>query len=187
MASLAEEVDAATDGEMEREEDAEALRGQGRGHHLRMREATLVRSLQAGLRVSLNSSARRLDALDTQVRAVHDAVDETGAALRFVGAQLSQVSASVEETVARAMGSVGALERRLERLEAQPMPGGPALRAVEKQHPLHVREQARDQRGQPVSAQEQYRALEALAGRIADPQAQVAVAAELIRLQREGV
>jgi len=50
-----------------------------------------------------------------------------------------------------------------------------------------MRDQIRDQAGYPVSAQEQYRALEALAGRLADPQAQVAVAAELIRLQREGV
>ena len=39
--------------------------------------------------------------------------------------------------------------------------------------------------GQPGVA-EQMRALESLAGRLVDPQAQLAVAAELIRLQREG-
>jgi hypothetical protein len=38
--------------------------------------------------------------------------------------------------------------------------------------------------GQPGAA-EQMRALESLAGRLVDPQAQLAVAAELIRLQRE--
>jgi hypothetical protein len=36
------------------------------------------------------------------------------------------------------------------------------------------------------SASEQYRALESLAGSLRDPQAQVAVAAELIRLRQQG-
>jgi len=38
--------------------------------------------------------------------------------------------------------------------------------------------------GELVSAEEQYRALESLAGRLRDPQAQIAVAAELIRLRQ---
>jgi len=140
MASLTEDGESATEGDSEGDEDAQTLRVQGHGHQSRMREATLVRALQAGLRVSLSSSARRLEALQAQVRAVHDAVDETGTALRSVGAQVSQVAESVVEAQARTMGSMGELEQRLERLEAQPMPGGPAARAVEKVHPLHLRD-----------------------------------------------
>jgi hypothetical protein len=68
-------------------------------------------------------------------------------------------------------------------VEAQPAPGGPAARPVEKSHALMPSQGGA--RGQ-VSAAEQYRALEALAGSLRDPQAQMAVASELIRLQREG-
>ncbi len=188
MATLAQEDDLATDAAMGSDEDAATLRIRGLqapGQASRLRETTLARALQASLRVSLGSSARRLDTLDAQVRAVHGAVDAGGEALRGIHEQVSQVAVSVSETVTRAMESTRELDRRLERLEAQPMPGGPAARAVEKLHPLHARDWGREQAGQPVSAQEQYRALEALAGRIADPQAQIAVAAELIRLQRE--
>jgi hypothetical protein len=41
--------------------------------------------------------------------------------------------------------------------------------------------------GDAATVSEQYRALESLAGRLADPQAQIAVAAELIRLRAQGM
>jgi hypothetical protein len=37
----------------------------------------------------------------------------------------------------------------------------------------------------PIGTAEQLRTLESLAGRLSDPQAQIAVAAEMIRLQQE--
>ena len=90
------------------------------------------------------------------------------------------------EASAEADRVVANLRARLERLEAQPMAGGPAARAVEK-----------TLIGAPLSAEPgmatagmapgmEYRALEALAGRLRDPQAQLAVAAEMIRLQQGG-
>ncbi len=74
--------------------------------------------------------------------------------------------------------TVGDLRLRLDALEAQPLPGGPAARPVEKSLALSARAAG------GISAAEQIRALESLAGRLNDPQAQIAVAAELIRLQQ---
>jgi hypothetical protein len=65
-------------------------------------------------------------------------------------------------------------------LEGQPLPGGPAAFAFDKTLALTPSGGAHSQPG----AAEQRRALEALAGKLTDPQAQIAVAAELIRLQR---
>ncbi|MFI5277543.1 MAG: hypothetical protein ACHQ1E_09765 [Ktedonobacterales bacterium] len=81
---------------------------------------------------------------------------------------------------AEATRVVDELRARVARLEAQPAPGGPAARAVEK-----------TLLGAPAAtaaatAGVEYRALEALAGRLRDPQAQLAVAAEMIRLQQGG-
>jgi hypothetical protein len=142
-----------------------------------VREAALMRALGASLR----GSTQRLARLDTGMCDLRSAMRE---ALGQIGGQVSQAASQVASTMATEMaGTVGELGRRLERLEAQPMPGGPSARPAEKTQALHAG--ASGPVGQP-SAAEQYRALEALAGRIADPQAQIAVAAELIRLQREG-
>ncbi|HEX6818894.1 MAG TPA: hypothetical protein VF120_11000 [Ktedonobacterales bacterium] len=146
-------------------------------------EARLARALEASLRVSLWGNVRRLDALDANVRAVRGALDESGEAVTRVAEEVNRMAGSLSETLASTMERLGELDTRLERVEAQPLPGGPAARAVEKLHPLHMRAQTA---GTGPSPQDQYRALEALAGRLADPQAQIAVAAELIRLQREG-
>ncbi|HEU0026401.1 MAG TPA: hypothetical protein VFQ25_04735 [Ktedonobacterales bacterium] len=85
-------------------------------------------------------------------------------------------SASV---TAGAEAEVAALRARVERLEAQPLPGGPAARAVEKTLATPL-----DGYGPAPASAQSITALEALAGRLRDPQAQMAVAAEMIRLQQ---
>lgn len=85
---------------------------------------------------------------------------------------------AVHAGVAQVAATLGQIERRVAAIEAQPMPGGPHLRVAEKTHALLP------QGGRP-DAGEQMRALEALAGRLSDPQAQIAVATEMIRLQQE--
>jgi hypothetical protein len=101
----------------------------------------------------------------------------------------AEVTRAMESTYRRIAGEVGrvtaqlgAIAERLAAIESAPFPGGPTfhgaqtVRAMDKSTPLHMT-------GTPAG--EQLRALEGLAGRIADPQAQVAVAAEMIRLQQQ--
>ncbi|HEX6799187.1 MAG TPA: hypothetical protein VF116_15875 [Ktedonobacterales bacterium] len=138
-------------------------RAGGSGTSGTVREAALARAVAAGLA----AEARQVERMEASVRALGDALH---AAMGGMGATLDT--------------SLGDLRTRLERIEAQPLPGGPALRAVEKSHALAP---AVASHAAPVSPAEQYRALEALAGKLSDPQAQIAVAAELIRLRaREG-
>jgi hypothetical protein len=98
-------------------------------------------------------------ALDAHTRRLDDA-------LRGVHARMSAVA-----------GTLDRIERRVALIEAQPLPGGPHLRVAEKTHAL------RPAGGQGAIG-EQLRALEGLAGRLSDPQAQLAVATEMIRLQQ---
>ncbi|HEV2239049.1 MAG TPA: hypothetical protein VGR57_20500, partial [Ktedonobacterales bacterium] len=88
------------------------------------------------------------------------------------------VAASVERAMAAAQVQLAGIQERLARIEAQPQGGGPQLRAADRATPLMR------SAGAP-SAHDQYAALEALGGKLRDPQAQVAVAAEMIRLQQE--
>jgi len=113
--------------------------------------ASVARALAAGL----SASAERLEHVDGSVREMHT----------LLRAAVSQMA-----------GTVGDLRSRLDALERQPVPGGPAARPVEKPGILAA--------GSGVQAAEQARALESLAGRISDPQAQIAVAAEIIRLRQ---
>lgn len=128
-----------------------------------VREAALARAVAAGLA----AETRQMERMEASVRALSDTLH----------AALGGMGTTLETTL-------GDLRARLERIESQPLPGGPALRAVEKSHALAapgVSDVA------PASPAEQYRVLEALAGKLSDPQAQIAVAAELIRLRaREG-
>jgi hypothetical protein len=91
----------------------------------------------------------------------------------------AQITSSVTAEVARVTSALSDIQQRLERIEAQPQSGGPVLRVADRTSAL-----AASQSG-ATSTAEQIRSLETLAGRIADPQAQVAVAAEMIRLQQE--
>ena len=127
------------------------------------REAGMARAVAAGLA----AEARQVERMEASVRALDEALRET---LGGMGATLDT--------------ALGDLRARLERIEAQPLPGGPALRAVEKSHALGASPPASPTSGtDPATPAEQYRALEALAGKLSDPQAQIAVAAELIRLR----
>ena len=117
---------------------------------------------------ALRVSARELARLEAALRALMEG-------------RLAERGAPADVTPeAVAEAEVAALKARVERLEAQPLPGGPAARAVEKTLaavPL-------DGYSLPPTGAESLTALEALAGRLRDPQAQMAVAAEMIRLQQ---
>ena len=134
--------------------------GRRMARRMAVRDAALTRALAEGL----HGSARRLERLDQAITGVQ----------AIVQAGIQRIAHTQEE-----------LRRRVESLEAQPMPGGPAARGmVGNLHNSYSPQQA----AQQVEEQEQaLRAtLQSLAGRLRDPQAQVAVAAELIRLQQAG-
>jgi hypothetical protein len=138
--------------------------------------------------------ARESDDHEPLTRALLAAMRATAAQLAAFDATLNAAVATLRDDDARraapapetptaeasdAARMVDELRARVARLEAQPVPGGPAARAVEK-----------TLLGAPAAAaapaEVEYRALEALAGRLRDPQAQLAVAAEMIRLQQSG-
>lgn len=114
----------------------------------------MARALAAGL----SDNAIQIVALDAGVRAL---------------------AATIEVSMRQMAGEVGGLNRRVTALESQPLAGGPAARPVDKSSALT----ARGQMGTPM-ATDKYRALESLAGEVRDPQVQVAIAAELIRMQQ---
>ncbi|HUY79653.1 MAG TPA: hypothetical protein VMV29_22975 [Ktedonobacterales bacterium] len=157
------------------------------GGATRLAEAALTRMVTAGL----HASADRLAAVDVALR-------------EMVGATQA-IAQRLTATQGEATGALGDLRGRVAALEAQPTPGGPAARPAEKSHPLAAQAtrgtsgaygvysagglgsasvSASGWPGEPVNAEEQCRALESLAGRLRDPQAQIAVAAELIRLRQ---
>ncbi|HLJ81325.1 MAG TPA: hypothetical protein VKT52_07570, partial [Ktedonobacterales bacterium] len=123
-----------------------------------VRESALARALATGL----SASVARMERVDESVRGL-------GGILQ---AAVSQIE-----------GAAGDLRHRIEALEAQPLPGGPAAFAFDKTLALAPGSGSGGIHSQPGAA-EQRRALESLAGKLTDPQAQIAVAAELIRLQR---
>ena len=125
-----------------------------RGALARVDDQPLARALAAGL----SDNSIHIVALDAGVRAL---------------------AATIEASLRQMAGEVGGLNRRVTVLESQPLAGGPAARPVEKSSALA----ARGHLGTPA-AREKYLALESLAGEVRDPQVQVAIAAELIRLQQ---
>jgi hypothetical protein len=137
------------------------------GMHGAMQEQSVARALGTALRASVTATSERLDRLDETLRGLP-------ALLR---AEAERGTGQIRDLAVTA----GELRRRVDSLEAQPLPGGPI--AGMRGHPEEKRLATAN--GQPGAA-EQMRALESLAGRLVDPQAQLAVAAELIRLQREG-
>ena len=168
--------------------DADDAATRGIGGAARLAEAALTRMVTAGL----HASAERLAAVDV--------------ALREMAGASEAMTRRLAATQGEATEALGDLRGRVAALEAQPTPGGPAARPVEKTHPLAAQAArgasgsygsygsygglgsasigASGWPGEPVSAAEQCRALESLAGRLRDPQAQIAVAAELIRLRQ---
>ncbi|WIG59999.1 MAG: hypothetical protein OJF49_002747 [Ktedonobacterales bacterium] len=141
-------------------ERSQEMRDGGAAAVTGLREAALARALAAGLGASVAQMAQ----MDASVRALD-----------------GRVAGALDALT----GTLGDLRMRVEQIEAQPMPGGPVARPVpvEKVAALSAGYAAA---GGEVSAAEQFRALESLAGRLSDPQAQIAVAAELIRLRQAG-
>lgn len=127
-----------------------------RGAVARVDDQPLARALAAGL----SDNSIHIVALDAGVRAL---------------------AATIEASMRQMAGEVGGLNRRVTALESQPLAGGPAARPVDKSSALS----ARGQMGAPTT-REKYHALESLGGEVFDPQVQVAIAAELIRLQQRG-
>jgi hypothetical protein len=121
---------------------------------------TVCVAARALLAAGLSDNSIHIVALDTGVRAL---------------------AATIEASMRQRAGEVGGLNRRVTVLESQPLAGGPAARPVEKSSALA----ARGHLGTPA-AREKYLALESLGGEVRDPQVQVAIAAELIRLQQRG-
>lgn len=95
---------------------------------------------------------------------------------------VAEVQRLVSAEIVRLGGQIADFEQRIARIEAQPLPGGPQLRVADKATALSP---SGGGASGAAGLGEQYRALEALAGRLTDPQAQIAVAAEMIRLQQE--
>jgi hypothetical protein len=91
--------------------------------------------------------------------------------------RLDDALRGVHASVSAVAGTLERIERRVAVIEAQPLPGGPHLRVAEKTNALRPE-------GGAGAIGEQLRALEGLAGRLSDPQAQLAVATEMIRLQQ---
>jgi hypothetical protein len=93
---------------------------------------------------------------------------------------VAEISRAIQPQYAALAGSIHDLAERLQRIEQTPQTGGPMLRAADRGSAFAPGGYA----GAPSSS-DQYRALESLAGKIADPQAQVSIAAEMIRMQQE--
>ena len=112
-------------------------------------------------------------------RALAAGLSDTSKQLVALDAGIQALAGTIEVAVRQMAGEVGGLARRVAAIESQPVAGGPVARPVEKTSPFA----ARGQMSAPEAA-ERYRALASLAGDVTDPQAQVAIAAELIRLQQ---
>lgn len=132
-----------------------------------MRHDALTQALAAGLRLH----AARLEQFDMTLTAAV-------AALQRQAERRGPAAQESDEADGQAARVVEELRARVERLEAQPIASGPAARPVEKTLGGYGAVVA------GLAAGDEVRALEALAGRLRDPQAQLAVAAEMIRLQQ---
>lgn len=144
----------------------------------RMAETLLAENMVTAERMAPDTDQDHQDD-QPMARALAVGLDENAAQLGEIGASVRALRDTLDATAQRMAGEVGGLSRRVVALESQPLAGGPAARPVEKSSALA----GRGPTG-PVTTAEQYRALESLAGRVQDPQAQVALATELIRLQR---
>ncbi len=149
---------------------------------------SLTRTLAAGLRLSAARLARLEATLGAAVATLRAAQAEGAAqAMRAGDEQRRAAAEQAESQAAQAAHIIEELRARVARLEAQPAPGGPAARAVAVEKSLGgLTAGGVGEPGRALAAGAEVRALEALAGRLRDPQAQLAVAAEMIRLQQRG-
>lgn len=164
------------------------------GQSTRERLHTAARSVLAGCGCSAcvvaatlfddpTDTAARVAPADQQpmARALAAGLAENATSIVALDAGVRALAATIEAALSQISNDVGGLSGRVVILESQPQSGGPVTRPMEKSSALA----GRGLREAP-SATEQYRALESLAGSLRDPQAQVAVAAELIRLRQQG-
>ena len=130
-----------------------------------------------------HASAQRIAQIDDQplARALAAGLSDNATQLVAVDAGVRALATTIEAALQQMAGEVGGLSRRVAALESQPLTGGPVARPMEKASAFAPRGMA-----ESPTAAEQYRALESLAGKLRDPQAQVAVAAELIRMRQQG-
>lgn len=130
-----------------------------------------------------HASAQRITQTDDQplARALAVGLSDNANRLVAVDAGVRALATTIEAALQQMAGEVGGLSRRVAALESQPLTGGPVARPMEKASAFAPRGVA-----ESPTAAEQYRALESLAGKLRDPQAQVAVAAELIRMRQQG-
>jgi phage head maturation protease len=130
-----------------------------------------------------HSSAQRMTQPDDQpfARALAAGLSNNADRLVAVDAGVRALAATIEVALQQMAGEVGGLSRRMAALESQPLAGGPVARPMEKASAFAPRGMA-----ESPTAADQYRALESLAGKLSNPQAQVAVAAEMIRMQQQG-
>jgi hypothetical protein len=130
-----------------------------------------------------HASAQRIAQTDDQplARALAVGLSDNANRLVAVDAGVRALATTIEAALQQMAGEVGGLSRWVASLESQPLTGGPVARPMEKASAFAPRGVA-----ESPTAAEQYRALESLAGKLRDPQAQVAVAAELIRMRQQG-
>ncbi len=195
LAAFGSQADAGEASDVEGADDMAARHNDG--GERRLIEAAQTRMVTLGLR----ASAERLAAVDVALR-------EVAAATKALTERLTETQGETAGEVGELRGRVAALEAQPAPGGPAAYPTAyPTARPVEKTHPLaaHGAQAARGAHGgvgglrsaavvaasgwpgatsEPVSAEEQCRALESLAGRLRDPQAQIAVAAELIRLRQ---
>ena len=127
------------------------------------------------------AAEQRFQANDQPVaRALAVGLNDTSNRLVALNAGVRALAAAIEAALGKMAGEVGGIAQRVAALESQPVAGGPVARPAEKPSPFA----ARNQMSAPEAA-ERYRALASLAGDVTDPHAQVAIAAELIRLQQQ--
>ncbi|HEU4784181.1 MAG TPA: hypothetical protein VFS83_12640 [Ktedonobacterales bacterium] len=140
-----------------------------------------ARALLADVRLPIERGAASQSQADDQsmARALAAGLSDNAIQITALDAGVRALAAAIEASLRQMSGEVGGLSRRVTALESQPLAGGPAARPVDKSSALT----ARGQMGTPM-ATDKYRALESLAGEVRDPQVQVAIAAELIRMQQ---
>jgi hypothetical protein len=140
-----------------------------------------ARALLADTRVPIERGADAQAEDQPLARALAAGLSDNGIHIVALDAGVRALAATIEASMRQVASEVGGLNRRVTALESQPLAGGPSARPVDKSSAL----MARGQMGAPT-AREKYHALESLAGEVFDPQVQVAIAAELIRLQQRG-
>lgn len=98
---------------------------------------------------------------------------------------VSEITRAFQPQYAALASTLSDLSVRLARIEQTPQTGGPVLRAADRGSAFAPGAHGGYAAAGKPTDNERYAALESLAGKIADPQVQTAIAAEMIRMQQE--